>query len=192
MPKINLLPWREELRRERQKEFGVQAFLAALLGVAVAGYGWFTVNGMINHQERRNAYLQEQIKLVDEQIKEINDLQETKQRLLARMQVIEQLQQARPGIVHLFDELVRTVPDGVYLTSIKQTGENIEITGVAESSARVSSYMRNIDASEWLTTPTLNVIETREEGRSRSFSFALQTKQTSPNAEDGETAGNAP
>lgn len=189
MPKINLLPWREELRRERQKEFGIQAFLAAGLGAAVVGYAMFTVNGMIDYQERRNDYLKEQIKLVDEQIKEINTLQETKRQLLARMQVIEQLQQARPGIVHLFDELVRTVPDGIYLTSIVQNGERLEISGVAESNARVSTYMRNIDASEWLQTPTLSVIESQESGRSRTFAFTLQTQQTSPNAENEEDGG---
>ncbi|HET9679096.1 MAG TPA: PilN domain-containing protein, partial [Gammaproteobacteria bacterium] len=91
---------------------------------------------------------------------------------------------ARPGIVHLFDELVRTVPDGVYLTSITQNGKKLNITGVAESSARVSSYMRNIDASEWLSTPVLDVIETIEEGRTHSFTFALHTEQTSPKTDE--------
>lgn len=182
MPKINLLPWREELRQERQKEFAIRVFMAAAFGAAVVAYAVFTVNGMLDYQDRRNQFLQEQIATVDDQIEAINKLQETKQQLLSRMRVIEQLQKARPGIVHLFDELVRTVPDGVHLTSITQSGKNLTITGVAESSARVASYMRNIDASEWLATPSLGPIESNE--KTHSFSFELTTQQTSPKTEE--------
>lgn len=190
MPRINLLPWREELRRERQQEFYKHLGMAVAAGAAVVAYGIFTVDGMVSYQNSRNDFLKREIAQVDEKIKEISELQTTKERLLARMQVIEQLQQSRPEIVHLFDELVRTLPDGVYLTSVRQTSTNLEIKGVAESSARVSTYMRNIDASDWLGIPTLDVIEAKEQERTRHFEFSLRTKQISPhNEKDAENAG---
>lgn len=190
MPKINLLPWREELRKERQQQFYVHMFLAAAAGVVVVAYGMFTVNGMIDHQQSRNNYLQTQIQQVDQKIEEIKDLQKTRDRLLARMQVIDQLQKSRPEVVHLFDELVKTLPDGVFLTDVTQSGDKLEIKGTAESSARVSNYMRNIDKSPWLDTPNLEVIETEQSGQSRVFNFTLHTKQTQPQSDtDASDAG---
>ncbi len=121
MPRINLLPWREELRVERQQQFYVGLGVSAAIGIGTAYAGYAFVQGMIDHQNARNNYLRDEITLVDEKIKEINELQATKQRLIARMQIIEQLQTARPEIVHLFDEMVRTLPEGAYLNYIKQT-----------------------------------------------------------------------
>lgn len=188
MPRINLLPWRQKERELRQREFVGHLGLALMAAAAVVLYGNFTVNGMVDYQNSRNEYLKEQIKIVDGKIKEISALQDTKQRLLARMEIIEQLQQSRPQIVHLFDELVRTLPDGVYLTSVTQSGKNLNIKGSAESSARVSTYMRNIDASDWLATPVLEVIETKEDKLSRHFEFSLHTQQTSPQDEAEKAA----
>ncbi|MGH8282438.1 MAG: PilN domain-containing protein [Gammaproteobacteria bacterium] len=159
MPTINLLPWREERRKARQQTFNLRLVLAAIIGIVVLLLGWWGLSGAISNQQARNAYLTDQIKLMDKQIAEIKDLQQTKARLLARMQIIEQLQQSRPTEVHLFDQLVKTVPPGVYLTQVAQKGSQVEIHGVAESSARVSTYMRNIDASPWMSDPNLQVVQ---------------------------------
>lgn len=195
MPRINLLPWRQQERELRQREFVGHLGLTLIIAAAAVMYGNFTVNGMVEYQNDRNNYLKEQIKIVDGKIEEISALQATKQRLLARMEVIEQLQQSRPEIVHLFDELVRTLPNGVYLNSVTQNGKNLTLRGSAESSARVSTYMRNIDDSVWLATPVLEVIETKEDERSRHFEFSLHTQQTSPQDEAEKAAalaGNTP
>lgn len=180
MPRINLLPWREELRRERQQQFLVILGLTAALAAAVIFVANLHAQQLVRHQEARNMYLRSEIGVVDRKIEEIRDLQSTKQRLIARMQVIEQLQKSRPQIVHLFDELVKTVPNGVYLESVTQTGDTLEIRGIAESSARVAAYMRNIDGSAWLKDPRLGPIETRAEGRVRRSAFSLQAKQEAP------------
>jgi len=189
MPKINLLPWREELRKERQQQFYVHAFMAAAAGAVAIAYGMFTVNGMIDHQNARNGYLKDQIQQVDKKIEEIKDLQKTRDRLLARMQIIDQLQKSRPEVVHLFDELVKTLPDGVYLTSIDQQGDKLTISGVAESSARVANYMRNIDASAWLDTPSLEGVATKQDGQTRQFEFTLHTQQTMPKDDQAASDG---
>lgn len=186
MPRINLLPWREELRAERQKQFMVLLGLTVGLGAAVIFAANLHVQQLVQHQESRNTYLRNEIKAVDKKIAEIKELQSTKQRLIARMQVIEQLQKSRPQIVHLFDELVRTLPNGVHLNSVVQKGSNLEMKGVAESSARVSAYMRNIESSPWLKDPRLGRIETREEGRVRRSLFTLTAQQESPTDEDAE------
>lgn len=190
MPRINLLPWREEARKERQKNFVIALAIAAALGAAVVAVGRFHVDLLIQNQQSRNSYLQSEIAIVDRKIAEIKELQATKQRLINRMQVIERLQQSRPEVVHLFDELVRTLPDGVYLTSVKQEGKKIEMRGVAESNARVSAYMRNIESSEWLQDARLGPdgIQTSSDGRLRRSNFQLIATQTqqSQDGEDGE------
>ncbi len=177
MPRVNLLPWREELRQERQKNF----MLATVAAIAVsAGMVFFTkvqVDLQIDHQRDRNNLLTEEIKDLDKKITEIRDLENQKERLLARMEIIEQLQRSRPEIVHLFDEMVRTVPDGVHLKTVKQIGVQLEITGAAQSSTRVSAYLRNIDASDWMTDPRLEVIETIDRGSSRDSEFKMNAKQ---------------
>lgn len=186
MPRINLLPWREELRAERQKQFLVMLGLTVGLGAAAVFAANLHAQQLVQHQEARNNYLRNEIRAVDRKIEEIKDLQGTKQRLIARMQVIEQLQKSRPQIVHLFDELVTTLPNGVFLDSVAQKATNLELKGMAESSARVSAYMRNIESSPWLKDPRLGRIETRDEGRVRRSAFTLSAKQEAPGDADAE------
>lgn len=180
MPRINLLPWREELRKERQQEFGIHAGITSALALAVIGVAYLQTQGLIQHQENRNQFLQNEIKAVEKRIEEIKALQETKQQLLNRTQVIEQLQQSRPDIVHLFDELVRTLPPGVYLLNVTQKGTALEIDGVADASGSVSLYMRNIDASAYLGDPKLVQIENKSRGREKRNEFKLRARLTPP------------
>ena len=180
MPRINLLPWREEERRTRQREFGVAAGGAVISGVAVIMLTMLVYSSMINAQNLRNDRLNTEISKLDESIKEIDGLEREKERLLARMDIIDQLQKSRPEVVHLFDELVRQLPEGVYLTGMKQTGSRIEIRGVAQSSTRVSALMRQIDASEWLTDPEVERVETTDIGSSRQADFVVYLKQARP------------
>ena len=186
MARINLLPWRETRRNEQQKEFfTLMAMAAALCGVVVL-LTHFEINGRISNQEGRNQYITNEIKILDGQIEEIKKLDSTRQALIERMEVIQNLQAARPGIVHLFDELVKTLPEGVHLSSLKQSGAKLELSGKAESNARVSSYMRKIEDSEWLASPSLGVIETRDTDLSRISSFNLTAQQINPNIEEQE------
>ncbi|MGF1548770.1 MAG: PilN domain-containing protein [Thiotrichales bacterium] len=161
MPHINLLPWREARRKQKQREF--LAFLGAMAvaGIVLVVGTVLTINAMINHQDARNTYLKSEISLVEQRIKEINELEKVKQALLDRMEVIQQLQLSRPEIVHVFDDIVNTLPEGMYLTSIAQKSDQIAIEGKAESDARVSAYMRNLDDSAWFKSPRLSVIENR-------------------------------
>ena len=179
MPRINLLPWREAERKRKRQEFGVGA-VAALLGAALVYFVFnWQMQSAIDEQASRNAYLNEQIKELDKQIAEILDLEEQKKRLQARITVIEQLELSRPEIVHVFDQLVRTTPDGIYLTSVKQTARKIELKGIAQSSTRVASYMRNIDSSEWLKDPALQILETKGSTDAGS-QFTLNATQENP------------
>ena len=156
MPRINLLPWREAQRKERKLAFLV-ALGAAGVAALVSTFAFnLYFNSMISAQEARNQRLQDEIRVLDKQIEKINDLEQQKQNFIARMQVIEKLQRSRPEIVHVFDELVRTLPDGAYLTGVKQTNSRLKIDGVAQSSTRVSTFMRNIDSSQWLRNPELD------------------------------------
>ena len=182
MTRINLLPWREQQRKEREQQFYVTAAGAAVLMLLVVAYAHFHVAGMIELQNQRNAYLDQEIKTVEGQIKEIKELENEKSQLLARMKVIEQLQSQRPQMVHLFDELVKTVPEGVYITSVKQSGTSITVEGVAQSNARVSAFMRNIDESPWMSSPKLNVIEAMGKDGQRASKFVLDIKQVTENA----------
>lgn len=195
MPRINLLPWREAERKRKRQEFGVGA-VAALIFAALV---YFVVNwqmqSAIDEQMARNQYLNEQISVLDKQIAEILDLEEQKKRLQARITVIEQLELSRPEIVHVFDQLVRTTPDGVYLTSVKQTDRKIELKGVAQSSTRVASYMRNIDSSEWLKDPALQILETKgasDAGSQFTLNMAQENPQLAAAPNGTGTAGGAP
>jgi type IV pilus assembly protein PilN len=177
MATINLLPWREERRRERKRQFFIILGTAAgiTLGIIVLVHGLFTQ--FIEHQQVRNKYIEDQIALLDKKITEIRELEKEKQRLLDRIRAIETLQTSRPVIVHLFDELVTTLPEGVFLTEISQQGDAIAIKGVAQSNARVSSFMRNIEVSPWLKSPHLEVVEaTAQDGR-RLSNFTLKVQQ---------------
>ena len=195
MARINLLPWRAERRKLRQKEFVTMLGLAALAGVVL----WFVVNTYYNNQisgqNERNAYLQDQITQVDKQIKEIEELDQKKAKLLARKEVIEQLQANRSQMVHLFDSLVRTIPDGVTLTSIKQEGDKLTLSGRSQSNARVSTYMRNLEGSGWMTKPDLSIIEAKDGEPGLPFTFTLSVTLANPNApkdSDGDGVPDAP
>ncbi len=177
MPRINLLPWREEERRTRQREFGVAAAGAVIAGVAVVMLTMLAYAQMISSQESRNQRLTNEIAELEKSIEEIDGLERQKERLLARMEIIDQLQKSRPEVVHLFDELVRQLPEGVYLTGMKQTGSRIEIRGVAQSSTRVSALMRQVDASDWLADPEVERVETTDLGSSRQAEFVVFLKQ---------------
>jgi type IV pilus assembly protein PilN len=188
MAHINLLPWREEKRQEQTRQFATITVLSMVLTGALIFMVHVTFNNQIDHQRYRNKILQDEITRLDESLQQIEKLEETKEQLLSRMDVIQSLQQQRPQIVHLFDDFVRTVPEGIYLTDIKQVANQLTIKGVAESNGRVSAYMRNIDSSEWMTTPKLQVIETRK-GTLRSSDFTLVTSQALPDDEKEAAKG---
>jgi type IV pilus assembly protein PilN len=177
MPRINLLPWREEQRKIRRREFLIASGAAVLAGIMVALGGKLLSQSWIALQTEKNDLLKKEIGKLDAQIADIMDLEGQKQRLVARMTIIETLQRSRPEIVHLFDELVHTVPEGVYLTSIKETDgkpeRKLEIHGVAQSSTRVSTFMRNIDASAWMDNPQLQVVESAKDSPTGGSSFTL-------------------
>ena len=179
MPRVNLLPWREGLREKRKKDFLSALMGAVLIAALITLTSKLTVKQWTQSQERRNDVLKVEITELDRRIDEILGLENQKERLLARMDIIEQLQRSRPEVVHLFDELVEALPQGVHLSEIIQTDERIEITGTALSSTRVSALMRNIDASEWLRDPGLDVVETVEEGSARSARFTIFAQQVS-------------
>ena len=188
MAHINLLPWREEKRQEQTRQFATVTGLSLILTGAILFVVHVTFNNQIDHQKSRNKILNNEIAQLDEALKQIEELEDTKEQLLARMDVIQSLQQQRPQIVHLFDDFVRTVPEGIYLVDVKQESSQLTIKGVAESNGRVSAYMRNIDASEWMATPKLKVIKTRK-GTLRSSDFTLLTSQTLPDDENEKTTG---
>lgn len=188
MARINLLPWRAERRKQRQKEFLGMLGLAALAGVLVSFLIITYYARQISGQESRNTYLQGQIDLVQKQLTEIKQLDEKKAKLLKRKEIIEKLQSDRSQMVHLFDSLVRTIPDGVVLTSIKQEGEKLTLAGRTQSNARVSTYMRNLEGSGWMTSPNLAVIEAKEGDAGLPFTFSLSVTLANPNAAaNGET-----
>jgi len=177
MPAINLLPWREAERQKRQRDFGVALGGAVIAGIAVIMLTMLGYSTMIKAQDTLNDRLNAEIEILNAKIKEIEGLERQKERLLARMEIIDELQKSRPEIVHLFDELVRQLPEGVYLTGMKQTGSRVEIRGVAQSSTRVSALMRQIDASEWLSDPEVERVETKQAGNSRQSEFVVYLKQ---------------
>lgn len=187
MPNINLLPWREELRKQRNKEFGFSAGVAALVMAGVITVVHLHFSQRIRFQEQRNGFLEANIATLDKRIQEIRTLEDEKERLLARMQIIQRLQSSRPEIVHLFDDLVTTLPEGVYYTSINQKDRTMKILGVAQSNARVSSLMRQLESSDYLEEPTLVEIKaevkkvqgTGEQGI-RVSNFQLNVKQEDP------------
>ena len=185
MPSINLLPWRAELRKRRQKEFLIGLAGAAGLAVLIALGAHFTVSTMIDAQQARNDLIKSEIAELDKQIDEIIALEEQKARMVARMQVIEKLQKSRPEVVKLFDDMVATLPEGVYLTGVKQSDRRLEFNGVAQSSTRVSAFMRNIDASEVLARPDLKVIETGTPGSGSKFTLYAQLRSPEPEAPAG-------
>lgn len=186
MARINLLPWREERRKQQQIEFFAILGVAAAITLLIWGAVHFYYTQRIDYQNMRNQFLETQIARLDEKIKEIEDLEREKERLLARMRAIEQLQTNRPLIVRLFDELVNNLPEGVSVTKVDQQGKNITINGVAQSNARVSSFMRNLESSEWLESPKLDIIQAETAEGLRISNFTLRFNQVVPQAEGEE------
>ena len=185
MPRINLLPWREQERKIRRREFGVAAGAAIFAAVIFVLGGKLLYSSWTDAQNEKNALLKKEIVKLDAQIADIQDLENRRQRLLARMEIIEKLQRKRPEIVHLFDEIVKTVPEGVYLTAIKQTGNKLEIHGIAQSSTRVSTFMRNIDSSVWMDNPVLQVVESARDSPTGGSNFTLTSDVVGVDLENG-------
>jgi len=185
MPRINLLPWREQERKIRRREFMVAAGGAVFAAVIFVLGGKLLYSSWTDAQKEKNNLLTKEIVKLDAQIADIQDLENRKQRLVARMEIIERLQRKRPEIVHLFDEIVKTVPEGIYLTTIKQTGNKLEIHGVAQSSTRVSTFMRNIDGSVWMDNPVLQVVESAKDSPSGGSNFTLSSDVVGVDLENG-------
>jgi type IV pilus assembly protein PilN len=191
MPRINLLPWRVELRQKRKKEFVVALMGTLVVAVGVIYLAKLTVKGWTSAQQARNQVLKNEIAALDKQIEEITTLESQRERLKARMQIITQLQRSRPEVVHLFDELVNAMPEGVYLTEVVQQGTRIEVGGNAQSSTRVSALMRNIDDSAWLRSPGLEGVDFVTAGAERNARFKVFAQQVPMASQDGEAAGGA-
>jgi len=190
MARINLLPWREAARRRRQRDLGIIAAAALgtvlLLGILLK----IQLDAMIHAQQARNTYLEGQIAVLNRRIQEINELEKQKADLLSRMDVIQQLQESRPEIVHLLDQLVDAVPAGVFLTSLKQEGASVTVEGRAQSNARVSAFMRNIEAADWIGKPVLLLIENKDQTGTGFSHFRLRFAQQRP--QDGSSEEKAP
>ncbi len=186
MAKINLRPWREELRAEKQKQFVVMMLGAVIIAAGLV-FLWKTdTDNRIAYQQSRNAYIETATKQLDKQIKEIENLKRQRDELLARMKVIQDLQGKRPVIVRVFDELVRTLPDGLFFTDLKRTGERLDIVGMAESNSRISNLMRQFEESEWFTGPNLSNVAAADNRRAgySQFNLSVQQKTPEPEGED--------
>jgi type IV pilus assembly protein PilN len=186
MARINLLPWREELREQRRKRF-LLILASVLVGSAVAVLiANQAIDGAIDRQNARNDYLARQIVVVDERIKQISELKARRQQLVERMRIIQDLQGNRPISGRIFDQLARTLPDGVYFTEVKMSGKTLSITGAAESNNRVSDLMRNLDASDWFDAPSLTEVKATTAGQlDQANVFQLSVRQTQPAATEG-------
>jgi type IV pilus assembly protein PilN len=184
MARINLLPWREELRKQKQKDFvaAMGIFVLVTMGLLVAVHLY--IEGVKEYQTKRNQLLEDEIKQLDVQIARIHDIEETKKKLLAKIDVIQKLQESRPEIVHLFDEIPKTAPDGVHLTKLMQTGAALTFTGKTQSNARVSAFMRAIEASKWINSPKVVVIQSPDKKEPEQISdFTLTANQGNKNTE---------
>lgn len=185
--RINLLPWRAKRRKQREREFFMLLGAAALAGVLLVLGGVGLYSARIDNQQGRNDYLRAETAKLEDQIKEIERLEERRRQLIARKDVIERLQANRTRMVHLFDELVRTIPEGVRLSAIRQSGDSLTLEGLAQSQQRVSSYMRRLEESEWLTKADLSIIEAKGEDQSSRFAFTLKVQMTQPGAAEKES-----
>lgn len=179
--KINLLPWREELQEQKKRQFIAFIGLASALAIVIVLFWHFWIDQKIGHQRSNNQFLKDEIGFLDKKIAKILNLQKEKERLLARMDIIQELQGNRPNIVRLFDVVVRTVPEGLYLESITRQGAKILVEGKAESNTRVSKFMRNIESSTWLASPILSVIQANEDRSNiQGIGFNLEAIQVPP------------
>ena len=191
MPHINLLPWRDELRKRREKEFIVTAVIAALMMGGVVLGVHLHYESRIAYQNQRNTFIETEISALDKKIKEIENLKKERDRLIARTKVIQDLQAGRPEIVHVFDELVTTLPDGVYYTKVAQKGRGLNLHGVAQSNARVSSLMRSLSTSTWFENPSLVEItaDLQKKRAVRLSKFKLNVSQATKKKQDENTEG---
>ena len=183
MAKINLRPWREELRAEKQKQFVVMIMGAAIIAAGLTFLWKSDMDSRIAYQQSRNAYIETATKQLDQQIKEIEDLKRKRDELLSRMQVIQDLQGKRPVIVRVFDELVRTLPDGLFYTDLTKAGERIDIVGMAESNSRISTLMRRFEESDWFSAPNLSNVAAADNRRAGYSQFNLSVQQQTPEPE---------
>ncbi|HUW26678.1 MAG TPA: PilN domain-containing protein [Gallionella sp.] len=188
MIRINLLPHRAEKRRTRQIQFGALSVISVVLGALLVGFVHVAITTQISHQERRNGYLNQEIAILDKQIDEIKKLREQTQSLLVRKDAVEKLQSDRSDVVHLLDQMLRILPDGVYLKTLKQAGNKINLAGYAQSNARISTLMRAIEDSPWLDSPALVEIRASSTGGARVSEFTLTFNLTKV----AETAASAP
>ena len=189
MARINLLPWRAELRREQRNQFVALLGMTAVFAVVAVAAGWWYYDQKISYQKQRNGYLDIEIAKLDKKIEEIKDLEHERERLVKRIEAIQNLQTVRPLEVRLFDEIVTTVPDGVYVKEIEQKGAAITIKGSAQSQSRVSNYMRNIEASKWVSNPKLEVVQTVTKSGDRTSDFTLHIDQKLPTTEAEQAKG---
>jgi type IV pilus assembly protein PilN len=186
--RINLLPWREERRAAKQKRLVIATVAAVVVTVLVVAAVWYGYLTAIEHQTARNDRLRAEIAELDKKITEIRELERLKSQLLSRMEVVENLQASRSAPVHFFNEITRTLPEGVYLDSVAMSGQNLTIVGEAQSNARVSAYMRALESSPWFAEPELVVIKTQANGVVRSSSFTLRVRQLAEEKTDEEDA----
>jgi len=177
MAKINLLPWRDALRTERKRQFTGILGLAAVVGILVSVLVHISFESKIDSQKNRNKYLQSEISQLDKQIEEIRKLEKQKEELLNRMQVVQSLQQSRPLVVRLFDELVRQIPTGVYLSKFERKNKTLKLNGVSESTPRIAAFMRNIEKSQWLTNPDVSGFKAATKGSIPTTVFDMTARE---------------
>ncbi len=186
MAKINLLPWREELRQQKKQDFFMTIGLSVLVTILIIGLVHLYIEGLKDYQKQRNKLLQDEIVLLDKKIIEINEIEAKKSKLLAKIDLIQKLQESRPEIVHLFDEIPRVTPEGVFLTKFTQVGAALTFNGKSQANARVSAFMRAIDASSWLKASRLDVIQSPGKNNSEQLSdFILYARQGKQQPEAG-------
>ncbi|MBS1270028.1 MAG: hypothetical protein MAG794_00980 [Gammaproteobacteria bacterium] len=184
--RINLLPWRELRRQEQDRQLLSASVGAWLLMGLLVFYAWYHVNGLIDHQNKRNDFLQTEIVSLDDQIQKINQLKERKRALLTRMEIIQQLQRDRTQIVHVFDDLVRALPRGIYFTGLAKKNKRITLKGTAQSNARVSHLMSNLDSSDWFTNPDLDIVNAQDRGEARVSEFTLRVREQKSTVADSD------
>jgi len=184
MAHINLLPWRQERRQEQQRQLMTITGLSAVLMILIVLAAHLEISRQVSSQNARNGYLQGQIANVDNQLTEIANLEKAKKNLLDRMKIIQRLQENRPEIVHLFDEMARQIPDGIHLKRFSQKDKSLTIEGIAQSNARVSAFMRNIDSSNWLGNPKLDVIKSDKKDSENTRAFILHATQMTKSPQD--------
>jgi len=190
MVKINLLPWREERRQQLTKEFYILLGMGGTVAAAIVASIFWIYSQNIDFQVKRNTRIEDAIKVLDGQLKEIEDLEKSKDSLLARKKVIEELQANRTQMIHLFDELVKTIPNGVFIESIKQNGNVISLEGYAQSNARVSNYMDQLRASAWFKNPVdVEYIKADDTYETHEQKFKLLVTLINPNSKKNEIDG---